>query len=111
MGFYYFNAARFDRTMDIDQPEALIFAPTGDGNRRLVAVEYFLVDADQSLTTNEAPTLFEQQMQGPMNGHMDRDNPTNPAWMPRHYDLHVWVWEANTDGTFQQWNPSVSCAS
>jgi hypothetical protein len=26
-----------------------------------------------------------------------------------HYDLHVWVYEANASGTFAQFNPEVSC--
>jgi hypothetical protein len=29
--------------------------------------------------------------------------------MPVHYDLHVWLYQANPDGVFASWNPSVSC--
>jgi hypothetical protein len=28
---------------------------------------------------------------------------------PVHYDLHVWVCEANASGTFAQFNPEVRC--
>ena len=38
---------------------------------------------------------------GPMEGH-------SPV-MPRHYDLHVWVWHHNPSGMFSMWNPNVSC--
>ena len=29
--------------------------------------------------------------------------------MPPHYDLHVWVWQANPAGIFAPFNPNVSC--
>jgi hypothetical protein len=38
---------------------------------------------------------------GPMPGHAPD--------MPVHYDLHAWMYEANPDGLFKMWNPSVTC--
>ncbi len=29
--------------------------------------------------------------------------------MPRHYDLHVWLWQANPAGIFAPFNPNVRC--
>jgi hypothetical protein len=26
---------------------------------------------------------------------------------PEHYDLHAWVWHANPDGVFAEFNPNV----
>ncbi|HEX9707342.1 MAG TPA: hypothetical protein VGA24_06845 [Steroidobacteraceae bacterium] len=26
------------------------------------------------------------------------------------YEIHVWAWRNNPDGTFADWNPRVSCA-
>ncbi len=109
MGYHYVNAARVDRKLDIEKPEVLIYRRSPTGKRKLVAVEYMLVDKDQDLETKESPTLFGQAFQGPMPGHTEPDHPTNPNWMPVHYDLHVWVWRENPNGTFAQWNPKVSC--
>ena len=59
-------------------------------------------DADGSLITDgDRPAVLGQSFDGPMPGH-------SPV-MPVHYDLHVWVYEANESGTFAQFNPSVSC--
>ena len=65
-------------------------------------MEYFQADADQDKdTSGDRPYLFDQGFQGPMDGH-------NPQ-MPIHYDLHVWVHEANPMGVFAQWNPAIHC--
>ena len=69
---------------------------------KLVAVEYFSVDADQDLATaGDRPSVLGHPFDGPMPGH----TPT----MPIHYDLHVWVAENNPAGVFAQWNPAISC--
>ncbi|MDQ3945001.1 MAG: hypothetical protein M3357_07620 [Actinomycetota bacterium] len=112
MGYHYTNQARFDRELNIAEPETVIYGPrrssTG-ATRKLVAVEYFLVDEDQDLSTNEHPVLLGQPMDGPMPGHPEPDHPTNPNWMPIHYELHVWMWLANPWGPFNGWNPNVVC--
>jgi hypothetical protein len=28
---------------------------------------------------------------------------------PPHYDLHVWIWQANPSGMFAVFNPNVKC--
>ena len=103
-----------------EQPEVLLYLPSGDGNYRLVAVEYVQILLLRNTQTgqvgpwfshdpwpaeyvivNPTPSLFGQSFQGPMAGHV-------PA-MPWHYDLHVWTWNPNPAGMFAQWNPSISC--
>ena len=102
MGYHYVNRERFDELVLRDQPEALLYAPGPEGSRVLVGVEYFKVDADQDLATDEdRPTLFGRPFDGPMPGH-------GPG-MPVHYDLHVWLWRSNPDGMFAIWNPRVTC--
>ena len=101
MGFHYLNSARIDRNLVIEEPEAVLYEPTGNG-RKLVAIEYVVPDRDQDLSTDgDRPSLFGDAFDGPMPGH-------HPG-MPIHYDQHVWVWEANPNGTFAQWNPNVHC--
>ena len=95
------NYARIDRNLVIEKPEAVLYEPTGKG-RKLVAIEYVVPDRDQDLSTDgDRPSLFGDAFDGPMPGH-------TPG-MPVHYDLHVWAWEANPNGTFAQWNPNVHC--
>ena len=98
MGYHYFNPhLGGDLASDPLQPELLIYAPSVNGNLRLVAVEYFQANAGQA-----RPTIMGQPYDGPMAGH-------EPG-MPEHYDLHFWIWQPNPDGVFASWNRSVSCA-
>ena len=46
-------------------------------------------------------SLFGVPFDGPMLGH-------EPG-MPKHYDLHVWLYERNPAGLFAAWNPRVHC--
>jgi hypothetical protein len=102
MGIHYVKPSLMDMTLNITQPEILLYAKHGEGGLRLVAVEYFKPDADQDLTTsNDRPSLFGQPFDGPMPGHA--------PGMPIHYDLHVWLWQHNPAGMFAQWNPTVTC--
>ena len=33
----------------------------------------------------------------------------NRFGLPAFYELHVWAWRNNPNGTFVDWNPRVSC--
>ena len=102
MGIHYFNPRLAGPGVDPLHPEVLLYLPNGKGSVKLVGVEYFQADADQDKSTStDRPHLFGQGFQGPMDGH-------NPQ-MPIHYDLHVWVHEANPDGVFAQYNPGLHC--
>jgi len=103
MGFHYENPALMaDDAIDSARPEILVYAPKGDGKVELVAIEYWKRDADGSLLTDgDRPSVLGRSFDGPMPGH-------SPV-MPVHYDLHVWVYEPNSSGTFSPFNPSVSC--
>ncbi len=102
MGIHFFNPSRVGGVIDPLRPQVLLYLPAADGSLKLVGVEYFKPDADQDKATDgDRPYLFGQGFQGPMDGH-------NPQ-MPIHYDLHVWVHEANPAGVFAQWNPALTC--
>ena len=102
MGIHFVNPALIgDGRVDPTMPEILVYEPTKNG-LRLVAVEYFVVDADQNLATDgDRPTLMGNAFEGPMPGH-------EPG-MPIHYDLHAWVFKNNPSGDLAAWNPRVSC--
>jgi hypothetical protein len=100
MGYHAVNT--IDGVLDIDHPEALLYASTANGGRRLIGVEYLVVDADQNLaTSNDRPSLAGHPFDGPMPGHA--------PGMPIHYDLHVWAWAENPAGSFATWNSAITC--
>src|SRR5207247_9958750 len=43
-GWHYLNSSLIDATFDLENPELLVYAPTPNGGRRLVAVEYPVPD-------------------------------------------------------------------
>lgn len=102
MGYHYVNFDLLQKPPDPLKPAILVYQPNGSGGRKLVAVEYFQPDADQDLATDgDRPSLFGEAFDGPMEGHF--------PGMPRHYDLHAWVWQHNPSGLFEEWNPAGSC--
>jgi hypothetical protein len=101
MGVHFLNPARAMAPVDPAEPAILLYLPTENGYE-LLGAEWFQADADQDLTTDDdRPSLWGRPFNGPMLGH-------EPG-MPVHYDLHVWLFEANPAGVFAPWNPSVSC--
>lgn len=103
MGYHYVNDERIaDPAIVATEPEVLLYEARPDGTRRLVGVEWFAVDPDQDLTTDDGrPTVLGVPFEGAMPGH-------EPG-MPVHFDLHAWIWKHNPEGTFATWNPRVGC--
>lgn len=104
MGYHYLHPQlASDSVVDPARPELLVYHTARNGRLRLGAVEYFVADADQDLSTaDDRPLLFgEFPFEGPMAGHEDG--------MPIHYDLHVWLYRRNPAGQLASWNPAVTC--
>jgi hypothetical protein len=102
MGVHFVNMSLMGPGHDPLRPEILVYLPNAQGEMKLVAAEYWSVDADQDLqTASDRPTIFGIPFNGPMLGHA--------PGMPIHYDLHVWLFEANPAGLFEPWNPAISC--
>ncbi|MFF9097180.1 hypothetical protein ACF1AX_29170 [Streptomyces sp. NPDC014802] len=97
MGYHYFNPSLFG-SLDPARPAGLLYEDDGRGGRRLVGVEWVVPTADAQ---GKRPQIFGQDFQGPMAGHY--------PGMPRHYDLHAWLYKPNRNGLFAQWNPDVTC--
>jgi hypothetical protein len=100
MGVHFLNPALIGPTLDSLKPQVLIYEPSG-GKLRLVAAEWFV----PTQVSKEAPVIFGQTLQGPMEGH----EPVLPVQL-HHWDLHVWLWKANPNGVFSATNPGVACA-
>jgi len=96
MGFHFINLDKLDATVEVLQPEAMVYAPGPKGQFQLAAVEYIV----------DAPSW-------------DEDNPgvlPNVLGQDYHYNsgldvyvLHAWIWKNNPTGMFMDWNPNVTC--
>lgn len=83
---------------DINAPEILIYEPLPNGRYRLAGVEFI--------------TLVTGEPQGApaVEGHLlNYSGAPNRYGLPPHYELHVWAWKHNPDGTFADWNPDMTC--
>ncbi|RQW03489.1 MAG: hypothetical protein EH225_07080 [Calditrichaeota bacterium] len=83
-----------DGIFEIDKPEALVYHPIGNGNKkRLVAIEY-LMSID----------FFPDSPPKGYTGDHDQwsRNDEKGVWT-----LHVWLWIHNPDGMFAEVNPDL----
>jgi len=101
MGIHYINPALLNGTVNATTPQALIYEPS-DGQMTLVGVEY-IVDAATWLKTNSAPPVLEGQV------FLFVDSP-NRYTVPSFFELHVWAWRDNPQGSYVDWNDHVSCS-
>jgi len=98
MGYHYFNKELVDDlVIDVQKPEALVYAPGADGELKLVAVEYVVPGPNSKPPgVSEPPTMLGMQM------HI-----LVPA--VGFYILHAWVWSRNPADMLADWNPEVRC--
>jgi hypothetical protein len=102
MGVHYVNGPLvMDGLLDASHPEALIYEPS-NGKLRLVGVE-FIVDAATWLANhNNNPPVLEGQ------SFLFVGSP-NRYGIPAFFELHVWAWRDNPNGSFVDWNDHVTC--
>jgi hypothetical protein len=89
MGVHYVR--HIDDVLDPNDPEALVYEVKRNGRVKLVAVEYIV--PEEFVDPDEPPMLF---------GQMLHHHPSLPV-----YILHAWIWKANPDGVFADFNPRV----
>ncbi|HYC51647.1 MAG TPA: hypothetical protein VEB19_11110 [Gemmatimonadaceae bacterium] len=95
MGYHYGNPALIDGTVNVLEPELLLYEPQKNGKLRFVAVEY-IVPFD-AWTASEPPKLYGQSF---------HRNEAFGIWA-----LHVWHERENPRGMFADWNPKVNCSN
>jgi hypothetical protein len=102
MGYHYGNPDFLGNTTpNVLEPGVLVYEPQKNGKLRLVAVEYVVLydvlygPGGVPPMDAEPPVLMGQQF---------HQNPGARLWM-----LHVWIWQHNPNGIFENWNPTVSC--
>jgi hypothetical protein len=101
MGVHFVNAALVgDGVLDASRPEVLVYEPRNN-RMQLVAAE-FIVLAEQWDASNPHPPVLDGQ-------HFHYVSAPNRTGLPAYYELHVWAWKRNPNGTFADWNPQVSC--
>jgi hypothetical protein len=96
MGQHYVNMG-LAGTPGVDplHPEALVYEPQRNGDMKLVAVEYVTFD------TSSQPSVLGQPMLFRPSG--------NRYGLPDFYERHAWLWQGNSRGLFDDWNPSITC--
>jgi hypothetical protein len=95
MGYHFQNNTLLDTTLDVEQPEVLVYERKPDGTFKLNGVE-FLVPIS-AWKASEAPQIMGQSLK-----RAERLG----IWY-----LHVWTWEPSPSGLFADWNPRVRCPS
>lgn len=90
MGLHYVR--NIDGVIDANDPEAMVYEVRPNGQIKLVAVEY-IIPASEVDPANP-PVLY---------GHTFHPHSFLPV-----YIMHVWVWKANPDGMFADFNPNVT---
>lgn len=92
-----------DGAVDVNQPEALIYEPQGNGYMRLVGVEYIVTAPEWAANHPDGSTPA-------VDGHlMNYVGTPNRYGLPAFYELHVWAWADNPKGSFADWNTRVTC--
>jgi len=93
MGVHYVKGSLIDESVDIKQPQAIMYEPKVDGKMELIAVEYI---------TTKGPASLEGQL-------FNFTGSPNRYGLPPFYELHVWAWKPNPRGAFSDMNPAVTC--
>ena len=101
MGIHYVNGTLLaNLTLDPSQPQALIYEPD-NGKYTLVGVE-FILDSASWLAANGAPPVLD----GQVFNFVPAPNRFN---INSFFELHVWAWRDNPQGSFVDWNNVVTC--
>jgi hypothetical protein len=98
MGYHYgmVDPSEWDVSVNLLEPELLMYEPGPGGHMRLVGMEYVVPKAAWDLVSPDAPpTLLGEEFH-------------EHSFLPI-YKLHIWLWRNNPRGMFADWNPKVSC--
>jgi len=91
-----------DPAINATTPEVLVYAPKRNGELKLVAVEYVVLQQDwQNAFGSATPTVLGQSMLFRAAG--------NRYGLPNFYERHAWIWQGNPLGQFNDWNPDITC--
>jgi hypothetical protein len=116
MGIHYVNTSLLNGEtllgngqLDPMKPQALIYEPQANGELKLVGAEFIILAS--ALPPGAAP-----EVEGHLMLYIDGPSTARPKASPNRYglpalfELHVWAWRDNPQGSFVDWNDHVSCA-
>ena len=102
MGVHYVKGSLVgDTNLDPTHPEALVYAPNAAGKLKLAALEYIVFAGAWDAGHSDRPMMFGRQF--------NYTPAPNRYGIPAFYSLHAWVWDPNSDGLLEPWNPRVHC--
>ena len=102
MGIHYVNGTLLaNLTLDPAQPQALIYEPN-NGKMTLVGVEFILDSASWLAANNGAAPVLDGQV-------FNFVPAPNRFAINSFFELHVWAWRDNPQGSFVDWNNLVTC--
>ena len=107
MGVHFILPARVNAAvLDAEYPEALIYEPLENGAFRLVGVEFIILadlwKANNKDNKNPGPPALEGTL-------LNFVPSPNRYGLPDFYEIHVWAFEHNPNGSFADWNARVVC--
>jgi len=104
MGVHFVLPARISAgVLNAEQPEALIYEPMPSGAMRLVGVEFIVLE---SVWASKNPVGSVPALDGNLLNYIGAPNRYG---LPAFYEIHVWAWEHNPQGSYADWNTSVTC--
>lgn len=104
MGVHFILPSRVgDGVLKADEPEALIYEPMPNGALRLVGVEFIVLASDWALAHPDGGT---PDVDGHLTNYVGEPNRYG---LHAFYELHVWAWQNNPNGSFADFNTQVSC--
>lgn len=104
MGVHFVLPSRISAgVLNPRQPEALIYEPMANGAMRLVGVEYIVLE---SVWATQAPSGTVPALDGNLLNYIAAPNRFG---LPAFYEMHVWAWESNPQGSYADWNTHVTC--
>jgi hypothetical protein len=98
MGYHYgmVDPSEWDVSVNLLEPELLMYEPGPNGHMRLVGMEYVVPKAAwDAVSPGAPPTLLGEEFH-------------EHSFLPI-YKFHIWLWRNNPRGMFADWNPTVSC--
>jgi hypothetical protein len=117
MGIHYVNTGLLNGEtllgsgqLDPTKPQALIYEPQPNGELKLVGAEFIILAS--ALPAGAAP-----EVEGHLMLYIDGPSTSRPKATPNRYglpalfELHVWAWKDNPEGSFVDWNSHVTCDS
>jgi len=105
MGVHFVKPERIaEGLLSAEQPEALIYEPVEEGRFRLVGVEFIVLDKIwQSQHPGGSPPALDGNL-------LNLVTAPNRYGLPAFWEIHVWAWEDNPNGTFADLSSRVTCS-